>query len=345
LVHWLITAVFIASIVEPVYGSSTLTASTNGSTTEYVVNALDSVCDSANSSTADEICTFIKYGGQQYATYMQIYALFMFLWCMNFFIAFGQMVLAGAFASYYWAFDKSKDVPTCPLLSSIGRTLRYHIGTIAFGSFIIAVIQLARIAMEYIDQKCKDQQTPITAFIIKCLKCCLWCFEKCMKFLNKNAYILCAVYGKNFCVSAKNAFFLLIRNALRVVVVDKVTDFLILLGQLVITAISGLLAFAAFTNELSTLVGQDDFTEWMAENTKLTYFFVPIIVICIVVFFISIVFFSVYSMAVDTVFMCFLEDLERHDGSAEKPYFMPSGLMNVVGVKNMKEGGKKSKCC
>ena len=33
-------------------------------------------------------------------------------------------------------------------------------------------------------------------------------------------------------------------------------------------------------------------------------------------------FFGVYSMAVDTLFLCFLEDLERNDGSEEKPYYM-----------------------
>ena len=33
-------------------------------------------------------------------------------------------------------------------------------------------------------------------------------------------------------------------------------------------------------------------------------------------------FFGVYSMAVDTLFLCFLEDLERNDGTPEKPYFM-----------------------
>ena len=33
-------------------------------------------------------------------------------------------------------------------------------------------------------------------------------------------------------------------------------------------------------------------------------------------------FFGVYSMAVDTLFLCFLEDLERNDGSQEKPYYM-----------------------
>ncbi|GCC43816.1 hypothetical protein chiPu_0027719, partial [Chiloscyllium punctatum] len=45
--------------------------------------------------------------------------------------------------------------------------------------------------------------------------CCFWCLEKFIKFLNRNAYIMIAVYGKNFCVSAKNAFKLLMRNVVR----------------------------------------------------------------------------------------------------------------------------------
>lgn len=61
----------------------------------------------------------------RYTIYLQIFCLFMLFWLVNFVIALGQMTLAGAFASYYWAFDKSKDIPTFPLLSSLGRCLRW----------------------------------------------------------------------------------------------------------------------------------------------------------------------------------------------------------------------------
>ena len=49
--------------------------------------------------------------------------------------------------------------------------------------------------------------------ILKCLACCLKCMERFIKFLNKNAYIQCAITSNNFCVSAKDAFFLILRNA------------------------------------------------------------------------------------------------------------------------------------
>ena len=39
-------------------------------------------------------------------------------------------------------------------------------------------------------------------------------------------------------------------------------------------------------------------------------------------------------MAIDTLFLCAMEDLEKHDGSAEKPYFMSKSLMKALDVKN-----------
>lgn len=72
-----------------------------------------------------------------------------------------------------------------------------------------------------------------------------------MKFINRNAYIMCAVYGKNFCTSARDAFFLLMRNALRAFVLDKVTDFLLFMGKLVITGSVAIGSFFIFTHAIN----------------------------------------------------------------------------------------------
>jgi len=42
-----------------------------------------------------------------------------------------------------------------------------------------------------------------------------------------------------------------------------------------------------------------------------------------------------------------VEDLEMNDGSAEKPYFMSSGLADILDVTNVsgKKGKKKKGCC
>ena len=40
-------------------------------------------------------------------------------------------------------------------------------------------------------------------------------------------------------------------------------------------------------------------------------------------------FFSVYAMAVDTLFLCFLEDLERNNDK-DKPYYMSKSLKKIL---------------
>ena len=67
--------------------------------------------------------------------------------------------------------------------------------------------------MAYVERKLKKHigsSNPIN-IILKVCQCCLWCFEKCMKFLNRNAYIEVAIYGYNFCKAARKAFSLLAR--------------------------------------------------------------------------------------------------------------------------------------
>ena len=33
-------------------------------------------------------------------------------------------------------------------------------------------------------------QNKFAKFLLTCMKCCFWCLEKCIKFLNRNAYIM-----------------------------------------------------------------------------------------------------------------------------------------------------------
>jgi choline transporter-like protein 2/4/5 len=261
----------------------------------------------------------------QILNFLLAFNLLAFLWGSFFVSALGQMILASVFATWYWTFRKS-NLPFFAVLDATCRVLRYHIGTLAFGSLIITICRLIRIMLEYVDQKLKKYDNEITRAILCCCKCFFWCLEKFLKFINRNAYIMCAIHGKNFCASAKDAFLLLMRNIVRVFVLDKVTDFLFFLGKLVITMGVGALSYLFFATDLTGI-----------DNSGLNYNVVPVIVIMIITYIIASVFFSVYSMAVDTLFLCFLEDCERNDGSSEKPYYMSRNLMKIFDKKNKKQ--------
>ena len=94
---------------------------------------------------------------------------------------------------------------------AIRTTIRYHLGTVAFGSLIIAIIKTIRTVLAYIQRQAKKSKNKVLEYIMMCLQCFMWCLEKIMKFINKHAYIITAIYGHGFCRSAGKAFWLLLR--------------------------------------------------------------------------------------------------------------------------------------
>ena len=125
-------------------------------------------------------------------------------------------------------------------------------GTIAFGSLIIAILRMIRVILEKVEEKLSQyhQDNKIVKAVMCCCKCCFWCLEKFMKFLNRNAYIMCAVSGKNFCSSAKDAFFLLLRNVARLAVLTGVVNFLMFLSKIVVVGICAALSYLVFSGQL-----------------------------------------------------------------------------------------------
>ena len=230
-----------------------------------------------NTTCPTSRCEFFRYGPTKEANYLQIYNLFGLFWGMFFVSALDQMVLAGAFASWYWTFDKRK-VPSMPLMSSFFRTFRYHLGTLAFGSLIIAIIRMIRVMLQWVENKLKEyhQENPLVKAVMCFCKCCFWCLERFMKFINRNAYIMTAVYGKNFCWSAKESFSLLMRNVARVIVLDSITDFLLFLGKLVIVGSVAIGSFYTFAGKID-VVGD--------HIPSLNYYFIPVILVTLGAFF------------------------------------------------------------
>uniref|UniRef100_A0A3B4DCB9 Choline transporter-like protein n=1 Tax=Pygocentrus nattereri TaxID=42514 RepID=A0A3B4DCB9_PYGNA len=325
--YWAVTAIFLASSGDAVY--KVMSTQPNCKYTNITCNPETFSQSNVSQVCPGSQCTFAFYGGEsvyhRYIFVLQLCNLLVFLWLVNFIIALGQCTLAGAFASYYWALKKPADIPACPLAASFSRALRYHTGSLAFGALILSIVQFFRIVLEYLDHKLKGAHNAFVRFLLCCMKCCFWCLERFIKFMNRNAYIMIAIYGKNFCASARDAFFLLMRNVVRVAVLDKVTDFLLFLGKLLISGSVGVLAFFFFTRKIPVI---------QEEVPSLNYYWVPLLTVIFGSYLVAHGFFNVYAMCVDTLFLCFLVDLEKNDGSAARPYFMSSTLRAILNKKN-----------
>jgi len=213
--------------------------------------------------------------------------LFSLLWNNSLLLAFGQCVLAGACA--FWFFAGGGDVvrrATC-------NASRYHFGSLAFGSFVIAVVQFIRYFLLVLQKQAGVKKNKVMETILKVLSCCMWCLERALKFLTKHAYIQIAIFGKPFCTSAKNAFNLLLRNCVRF-------GFLELLGR--VMEFCGFAIIVAATVVCGFFILDSMHPEVNPVG--------PMIVYIMVGYISAELFISVFSLAVDSMVQCYIASEE-----------------------------------
>merc|ERR1712146_606511 len=163
------------------------------------------------------------------------------------------------------------------------------------------------------------------AAILTCLAYLIACFEKCVKSLNKNAYIQCALHGTKFCTSAKEAFMLILRNAGRIGVLGLMGVLTNFLGKVVIMSGTGVLGYfilnALNPNDLTSIVA-------------------PCLIFVMIGYCVGCMVMNVFAMSVDTVLQCFVADEELTKGS-DRSNITPKGLAPFL----PKQRNDKPGCC
>ena len=184
---------------------------------------------------------------------------------------------------------------------SFKRTLRYHLGTVAVGSFILAVVQLARLSVEYLNEKIQRASSSNKIFngIIWGLRGCFFFLEKVIKYINRNAFVMTAMVGSGFWKSSKDAFHLITKNIVRGFFVNQVTDFVMMLGKIFVIGISSV-CFAVTLND---------------PRLEIHFNILPILLVIFGSYHIANTCFSVYTVAVDTLFLCFLKVKIIYEGN------------------------------
>jgi len=243
---------------------------------------------------------------------MIIYLLFAFLWTLNFILGVYEVSVSGAIADWYWSYH-GKEMKPLPVLRSLARTIRYNLGSVAFGALLIAIVQFIRIALQYVKDRLKGAENRFAKILITCLQCCMACFQRFLEFINKNAYVMIAVYGYSFCTGARRGLALVAQNPLRVATLMSVSKLMLFLGKIFITFTTLAIAFL-----------------WLKNTEGLRYYYFPLLFIGIVAWVVASAIMTIYDMSMHTILFCFVEDSERNDGSEAKPYRMPSTLKAFV---------------
>jgi len=138
------------------------------------------------------------------------------------------------------------------VLKAIKWAMFYHIGSIAMGSFLVALVTFIRIIFEYIIyqyEKVGNKENPIYK-CFKCVaRCILWCLDKYVEFITKNAYIQIALHNSMFCKAAMDAFFLALRHIGRFSSAGMIGTIMMVLGKGTIMASSACLTYILISTQ------------------------------------------------------------------------------------------------
>ncbi|KAJ8608720.1 hypothetical protein CTAYLR_009661 [Chrysophaeum taylorii] len=269
----------------------------------------------------------MKYDNNTY--YAGWYMIFTYYWTSEFIVALGQIFVALAVSTWYFTKDKSH-VGNITVVSSFKLSVFYHSGTAAFGSLVIAIVKTIRAIVAYIKKKAnKIKRCRQLVKIILCvISCCLWCIEKCLKFLNKNAYIQTAIFGYSFCKAARCAFFLILRNIARISALSIVSGFVLLLGKAIITGGAALLAYIVIDYTIA-----DDLNSIIA----------PMVLTVILAYWVAKMFNEIWGMAMSTILQCFIADEEIYKGDKNAMYAGASLKATVSNANKGKYKGEPNK--
>jgi len=242
-------------------------------------------------------------------TFQFAYSFFTYLWFSFFMIAVGQCTVAGACGQWFFAKHGEKN-KVHSVSIALKNCFRYHLGSLAFGAFIIALVKFIRYCLYYFQKQCEASKNRVAVILLKCAQCMLWCFEKCLKFLTKHAYIQVALLGQNFCKSAKKAFFLILRNALRFAIFAMLGGVINMLGVALIVSFTMFLGYhilQAMHPDVSPIA--------------------PMMCLLMMSYVVARLFMMVYHLVCDTMMQCFIitEEMGVHEED-----FVPLALRNLI---------------
>jgi hypothetical protein len=261
--------------------------------------------------------------------YLGLFDLFMWVWLCEFIQAIGIFTIGGDVAEWYFTdtsavADANDDEDgakgsCCDKCKNNGgvcgafcHTMRLHAGTAAFGALVLAIIKFIKWWIQLMVNEIQkaNGENKCLKYILMCVMCIVHCFERCIKYLSKNAYLYSTIRGTSFCWSAYKSFVLLWNNFARFGATGISSAVIMLFGKLAIMMTSTLAVY--YSIEYNS-----DYQNIESENniSNMGQFFITFVVLCMS-YVVAEIFFGVYNIATDSIMICYCFDVEDGNGEA-----------------------------
>ncbi|KNZ80543.1 Protein PNS1 [Termitomyces sp. J132] len=192
-----------------------------------------------NPNCAKNSCSSGKVAG------LIFYETFSFLWTSQVVKNVAIATLAGGpfGAWYYFGPHEMGEMPMHPTTSAFGRASTLSLGSIAFGSLIVTLLELIKMLLNMIRNNANADGHPVEACLACCAACFIGCIESLVEWFNRYAYIEIALYGKPYIAAAKDTWRLFKDRGIDALVNDSLVGMTLTWGAYAVGIICSLFAY------------------------------------------------------------------------------------------------------
>ncbi|KAF9291320.1 putative choline transporter, neither null mutation nor overexpression affects choline transport [Mortierella alpina] len=169
-----------------------------------------------------------------------VFCFFSFYWTSQVIKNIVHVTIAGVFATYYFMAGSPQGMSKSPTAASFKRACTTSIGSICFGSLIIAIIQTLRALAQMFRGEGNDG---VMAFLACIIDCILGCLQGLIDYVNKYAFCQVAIYGKAYIPAARDTWTILKDRGIVQIINDNLIGNVWAMGAIMGGVLSGLAGY------------------------------------------------------------------------------------------------------
>ncbi|KAG0227972.1 putative choline transporter, neither null mutation nor overexpression affects choline transport [Mortierella sp. GBA43] len=173
-----------------------------------------------------------------------VFAFFSYYWSSQVFTNIVHTTVCGVYATYYFMKGSPQGMSASPTLASLKRSCTTSLGSICFGSLIIAIIQTLKLLANI----ARGESDGILAFLACLIECILGCIEGLVEYINKYAFAQVATYGKPYIRAAKDTWSILKDRGVEQIINDNLIGNVWSMAGIFGGALSGISAYLYLRN-------------------------------------------------------------------------------------------------
>ncbi|KAA6377552.1 MAG: hypothetical protein EZS28_026921, partial [Streblomastix strix] len=210
-----------------------------------------------------------------------------------------------AAASWYFTHKEDGDaIPGWPIWDSVKRNFKHHLGSVAFGSGIITLIETLKRLAQMAQDSSSRRGNNILAVVAACAVCILKMMESIIVRITEIAYVIIQIKGEAFWPSSKQAVNLMLRSFYQIIILDSIMTLISCVGIIFVTLVMLFLSFL--------LIRPDFFNICSSTNSYIpqqSWIFLIVIAFVITIVIINLLIDN-FSFLVKSIFVCYFIDKE-----------------------------------